>query len=81
VDIAQVMDGTPQFLAAANHLGNGDAIIVGQVLYSDRYTVQTGDALSQIAHKLGVSVDALAAANNLTNIHFITNGQVLIIPL
>ena len=80
VDIAGVMGVTPEFLAAANHLGNADSISVGQGLYSDRYTVQAGETLSQIARKLGVSVDALAAANNLTHRHFILNGQGLTIP-
>jgi len=80
VDIAQVMSVTPQFLAAANHLGTGDAITVGQVLYSDRWVVHPGETLSQIASKSGVSVNALAPANNLPNMHFISVGQTLFFP-
>lgn len=80
VDIAQVMSVTPQFLAAANHLGTGDAITIGQVLYSDRWVVQPGETLSQIASKSGVSVNVLAPANNLPNMHFISVGQTLFFP-
>ncbi len=80
VDIAQSMGVTPQFLAAANHLGTGDAISVGQVLYSDRCVAQAGETLSQLARLLGLSVDELAAVNNLTNMHFLSVGQVLFFP-
>jgi len=79
-EIAQVMSVTTQFLAAANHLGTGDAITIGQVLYSDRWVVQPGETLSQIASKSGVSVNALAPANNLPNMHFISVGQTLFFP-
>jgi LysM repeat protein len=44
------------------------------------YTVRAGETLSEIAARLGVSVDALAAANGITNPALIAVGQVLIIP-
>ncbi len=45
-----------------------------------RYTVQWGDTLSSIGRKFGVSVQAIVAANGLTNPNFIRVGQVLLIP-
>jgi len=45
-----------------------------------RYTIQPGDNLTRIAAKYGISVDALAAANNISNPNLIQVGQQLIIP-
>ena len=47
---------------------------------SVRYQVRKGDSLSSIARRNGVTVSALAAANHLTNLHFIVVGQWLVIP-
>jgi LysM repeat protein len=44
------------------------------------YVVQSGDSLSSIAARFGVTVRALAAANNLDPNKVINIGQVLIIP-
>lgn len=44
------------------------------------YTVRAGDTLGVIAARFGVSVQAIAAANNLVNINVIYVGQVLTIP-
>jgi LysM repeat protein len=45
------------------------------------YTVVSGDTFSKIAAKLGVTVDALKAANpQVTNIDLINVGQVLNVP-
>jgi LysM repeat protein len=44
------------------------------------YEVQRGDTLAEIAARFNVSLDALAAANGITNIDHIEVGQVLIIP-
>jgi polysaccharide deacetylase family sporulation protein PdaB len=45
-----------------------------------KYTVKAGDTLYSIAKKYGVTVEALAKANNITNYNLIRVGQVLIIP-
>lgn len=44
------------------------------------YTVQAGDSLQAIAQQFGVSLEALAAANGLTNPNAILAGQQLLIP-
>lgn len=44
------------------------------------YTVRSGDTLSVIARRHGVSLAALAQANNLTNPNALRIGQVLTIP-
>ncbi len=44
------------------------------------YTVQAGDTLSAIAGQVGVSLDALAAVNNLATPYLITAGESLTIP-
>ncbi len=44
------------------------------------YTIQSGDTLTSIAEKHGITVEALIAANNLANADYISVGQVLIIP-
>ncbi|HUS15588.1 MAG TPA: LysM peptidoglycan-binding domain-containing protein [Chloroflexia bacterium] len=44
------------------------------------YTVQAGDNLSGIAERYGVSVDALATANGITNRNLLLSGQNLAIP-
>jgi LysM repeat protein len=45
------------------------------------YTVRPGETLSEIAARFGVTVEALAEANNITNPALIRAGQVLIIPI
>jgi LysM repeat protein len=45
-----------------------------------RYTVKSGDTLSLIAARFGVTVKALADANGITNTRLIRVGQVLVIP-
>ena len=45
------------------------------------HTVQTGETLSGIAGQYNVTLDALTAANNLTNPNTIAAGQVLSIPV
>ena len=44
------------------------------------YTVKRGDTLSAIASRYNTTVAAIAAANSLKNVNFITVGQVLKIP-
>jgi LysM repeat protein len=45
-----------------------------------QYTIQPGDSLTRIAAKYGVTVDAIARANNISNPNLIQVGQKLIIP-
>lgn len=44
------------------------------------YVVQDGDTLSSISAATGVSVDRLAEANGIRNVHFIYRGSALVIP-
>ena len=44
------------------------------------HTVRTGDTLSEIAGRYGVSVEAIRSANNLSNADQIRVGMVLVIP-
>ena len=47
---------------------------------TQKYTVQSGDTLSEIARKFDVSVNDIKALNNLANPDVLSEGQVLIIP-
>jgi len=47
---------------------------------SPAYSVQSGDTLSAIASRFGVTVAALVAANNIANPDLIIVGQTLLIP-
>ena len=44
------------------------------------YTVQPGDTLSVIATQYNISIDELAAANAIGDVHTIAPGQQLVIP-
>ena len=48
--------------------------------HSSLYTVRSGDTLSAIGARFGVSYQAIAAANHLANPNLIYPGQVLTIP-
>jgi N-acetylmuramoyl-L-alanine amidase len=45
-----------------------------------RHTIVAGDTLAKIAQRYGVSMYAIAAANNIANLNVIYRGQTLIIP-
>ncbi len=50
-------------------------------VYADTtYVVKPGDSLSKIAAQFGVSVQAIATANRITNLNLIFPGQSLVIP-
>jgi len=81
-------------LAAANNLSLSYHVWIGQRLAipgsaaagppaasgAGSYTVRPGDTLSGIAAQYGLSTDALAAANGITNLHLLFAGSVLQIP-
>jgi LysM repeat protein len=86
---------TVDALAAANSLSNPRLVYVGQRLVipsgssstrpatssvSGVHIVQRGENLFRIALRYGVTVDALAAANGIVNIHRIYAGQRLNLP-
>ena len=83
-------------LMRANKLSNARALQIGQSLIipggssvgqaqavssqAATHTVQSGDVLSKIAKRYGVSVSSLMQANNLSSAHKLSIGQRLKIP-
>ena len=78
-------------VAAANGIINPNLIYVGQTLTipaegttpttpEGTHVVQAGENLFRIALKYGVTVEALAVANNISNVNVIYPGQRLVIP-
>jgi LysM repeat protein len=61
--------------AASGGASGGQAAAAGGT-----YVVQRGDTLSAIAKRLGVTLQALQQANNITNPDRITVGQKLVVP-
>jgi LysM repeat protein len=47
---------------------------------TQKYTVQSGDTLSDIARRFDVAVADIVALNKLTNADILSEGQVLVIP-
>ncbi|WP_215144266.1 LysM peptidoglycan-binding domain-containing protein [Exiguobacterium qingdaonense] len=90
--IATMYKTTVSKIATANKITNVSLIRVGQELVipgttvtpppatTVSYTVKPGDTLYRIARTNNVTVSALAAANNITNVNLIRIGQVLTIP-
>jgi len=61
----------------------GQKIVIpakGATVEDDSYIIQAGDSLNSIAKKHGVSEQALASANNITNARSLQIGQELKIP-
>lgn len=86
---------TADAIAALNGITNQNVIYVGTQLTvsgtpvavapnigssTGTYVVQAGDTLSEIAADHGVSTADLAAANSISNQHFLKIGQVLTVP-
>ncbi len=91
--IALKYNTTVEAIAAANNIRNPHLIYVGQKLTIPRggsitpqpgsgrtHIVQPGENLFRIALRYGTTPQAIAAVNNLPNIHLIYVGQVLRIP-
>lgn len=51
-----------------------------QLADAHQYAVRPGDTLSDVADRLGVSVEALAVANGIDDPDFIVEGQILVVP-
>lgn len=81
--IANKYGTTYQALANLNGISYPYTIYPNQVIKitgsatSKKYVVQSGDALSRIASRLGVSVSYLASKNGIININLIYVGQTL----
>ena len=78
-------------LAAANGIINPDLVYIGQSLIipaegteppipTGTHVVQPGENLFRIALKYGVTVEAIAVANGISNVNLIYPGQELAIP-
>ncbi len=92
--IARAYHVTVEAIARANNLLNPDCIYAGQRLVIPagapyvpppatggcEYLVQPGDTLSKVAQRYGTTVQAIMAANGLSNPDYIAIGQKLIIP-
>lgn len=83
--IASKFGTSYQALASLNGLSNPNLIYVGQVLRvsgsantgSVYYTVRSGDNLSAIASRYGISYQSIASLNGLANPNLIYAGQTL----
>lgn len=83
--IAAKFNTSYQALASLNNISNPNLIFAGQVLRvngsanagSVYYTVRSGDNLSSIASRYGVSYQSIAALNGLSNPNLIFAGQTL----
>jgi putative chitinase len=91
--IALRYNTTVEAIAAASGIRNPQLIYVGQKLTIPQgggtapspgggrtHVVRPGENLFRIALRYGTTAQAIAAANNLPNIHLIYAGQVLRIP-
>ena len=86
-EIAERFEVSLKALEAANpQIKNPDVIFPGQVIFvptshHHHYVVQSGDTLSEIAERFGVSLKALEAANpQIKNPDVIFPGQHIRIP-
>ncbi|MFI3141839.1 MAG: GH25 family lysozyme [Clostridia bacterium] len=92
--IATKYDLTVNEIASYNDIDDIDLIYVGEILYLPtvtddvnssidekivRYTVSSGDTLSEIASEFNTSVSEIASYNNIANQNLIYIGEVLLI--
>ena len=88
--IAAAYGLTVQALAIANDISNINVITVSQLLTipantssstsGTKYTVKSGDTLGKVAAAYGVTVQAIANANGISNVNVLSVGKVLTIP-
>lgn len=90
--IGRQFNVNPYSIATANNIQPPYIIRPGQVLTipsgggvtpppgGRTYVVQPGDNLFRISLRYGTTIEAIAAANNITNVRLIFVGQVLRIP-
>lgn len=70
----------PATLATESHPAPTATVTTSTTAAWRSYTVVRGDSLTAVAKRFGLTVDALAAANSLTNVDVLAVGQVLRIP-
>jgi murein DD-endopeptidase MepM/ murein hydrolase activator NlpD len=72
---------TRWFLSIAGVVVMATAVVVQVHLAgASSYVVRDGDTLSEVAERLGVSVQELANANGITDPDFIVAGKMLVVP-
>ena len=89
-DIAWYYGLSVQDLAAVNGVGTDYLVIAGEGLFiplgeiingPNAYLAQAGDTLNNIAYQCGLTITALAEANDLDPNTELSPGQIIIIPL
>jgi LysM repeat protein len=70
----------PIIITATPLPGSGVVIATPLPPRPTTYVVQPGDNLYRISIRTGVTMAALARANNITNFNLVFTGQTLIIP-
>lgn len=94
-DLAARFGVSIERIAAANNIASSSGVQIGQVLTipaagatsttlspsaTRTYVVVAGDTLTDIAARFGVSIERVAAANNISTASGVQIGQVLTIP-
>lgn len=87
VTLRELLNANPQLLRIGDQLAIPTPVTTppangggGGAPSQRTYTVKSGDTLYSIAIKLGTTVAAVVAANNIANPNQISVGQVLVIP-
>ena len=73
---AEIAEATAAVPTAASTAASTAA----ETVEGEYYTIQSGDTLSTIADKTGVSAEEIMAANNMSNANVLIAGQDLLIP-